>query len=77
MADLRSHALIYPGELLDVEIVQADGGRVLVRGRLDAVPDTCTGHRALSIRLIASSITPLVPKPVDLPPLRLVSSAGH
>lgn len=79
MVDHRPRYYITPGDLLDVEIVQADGGRVLVRGRIDAVPDTCSGHQALKIRLVASSIRPLCgPDPeVTLPPLRLVSSTDQ
>jgi hypothetical protein len=41
---------ICPGERLEVEVIQPDGGRVLVVGRLDAVPEAA-GGRALLIRM--------------------------
>jgi hypothetical protein len=37
-----------PGDRLEVEVVQPDGGRALVVGTLDAVPESATG-RALRI----------------------------
>jgi hypothetical protein len=42
------YATIAPGQLLEVEIVQPDGGRALVVGKLDAVPEAA-GGRALRI----------------------------
>lgn len=47
-----------PGQRLEVEVVQPDGGRALVTGVLDAVPDTAHG-RAMKIRLCDVRITPL------------------
>jgi hypothetical protein len=41
---------IRPGDRLEVEIVQPDGGRALVVGKLDAVPEVA-GGRALRIRV--------------------------
>ena len=41
---------LMPGQHLEVEVVQPDGGRALVSGVLDAVPDTTHG-RALKIRV--------------------------
>jgi hypothetical protein len=37
-----------PGDRLEVEVVQPDGGRALVVGKLDAVPESA-GRRALRI----------------------------
>ena len=66
---------ISPGDMLEVELVQADGSRALVRGRIDAVPETCTGHQALSVRLAVTFIRAgCPPTEAPLPPLRLVSS---
>jgi hypothetical protein len=39
-----------PGQPLEVEVVQPDGGRALVVGVLDSVPDTTHG-RAMKIKL--------------------------
>ena len=39
---------ICPGDRLEVEVVQPDGGRALVVGKLDAVPEAA-GGRALRI----------------------------
>lgn len=75
MTDMRPHYLIRPGDLLDVELVQADGTRALVRGRIDGVPQTCTGHQALVVRLAVTFIRAVCPPTEEaLPPLRLVSS---
>lgn len=41
---------IRPGDRIEVEIVQPDGGRALVVGKLDAVPETA-GGLALRIRV--------------------------
>lgn len=41
---------IRPGDRLEVEIVQPDGGRALVVGRVDAVPLAAGGY-ALRVRL--------------------------
>jgi hypothetical protein len=49
MPSFRPYTLT-PGQQLEVEIVEPDGGRALVVGRLDAVPDTAHG-RALRIRM--------------------------
>ncbi len=67
---------VTPGDLLDVEVVSPDGSRALVRGRIDGVPETCTGHQALKIVLVATTITPLSPPPAPatVVPLRLVAS---
>ena len=47
---LRPSYKICPGDRLEVEIVQPDGGRALVVGRLDAVPEVA-GGKALRIRV--------------------------
>ena len=39
---------ICPGDRIEVEVVQPDGGRALVVGKLDAVPEAA-GGRALRI----------------------------
>lgn len=39
---------IRPGDRLQVEVVQPDGGRALVIGELDAVPE---GARGLALRI--------------------------
>ena len=41
---------IRPGDRLEVEVVQPDGGRALVIGKLDAVPEGA-GGLALRIRV--------------------------
>lgn len=66
---------ISPGDPLEIELVQADGSRALVRGTIDAVPLTCTGHQALSVRLAVTFIRAVCP-PTEAPvtPLRLVLS---
>lgn len=70
---------ITPGDPLEVEIVQQDGAHVLIRGRIDSVPETVTGHQATKVRLVVTSIKPICPptRPVDMPPLRLVPSTDH
>jgi hypothetical protein len=45
---LRPSYKICPGDRLEVEIVQPDGGRALIVGKLDAVPEAA-GGRALRI----------------------------
>ena len=47
-----------PGQFLEVEVVQPDGARALVVGKLDAVPDT-SGGRALRIVVCDARITAL------------------
>jgi hypothetical protein len=47
-----------PGDRLEVEIVQPDGGRALVVGKLDAVPDAAGGC-ALRIVVCDAKITVL------------------
>jgi hypothetical protein len=51
---------IRPGDRLEVEVVQPDGGRALVIGVLDAVPDTTHG-RALKIRVCDAQVRALPP----------------
>ncbi len=57
MAPSRPYTLT-PGQRLEVEVVQPDGGRALVSGVLDAVHDTAHG-RAMTIRICDVRITPL------------------
>ena len=47
-----------PGQRLEVEVVQPDGGRALVVGVLDAVPDTAHG-RALKIKVCDARVQAL------------------
>jgi hypothetical protein len=48
MPPFRTYCLT-PGQLLEVEVVQPDGGRALVVGKLDAAPESA-GGRALRSR---------------------------
>jgi hypothetical protein len=57
MAPFRPYSLT-PGQRLEVEVVQPNGGRALVSGVLDAVSDTAHG-RAMKIRICDVRITPL------------------
>jgi hypothetical protein len=41
----RPSYAIYPGDRIEVEVVQPDGGRALVVGRLNAVPESAGGAR--------------------------------
>ena len=49
---------ICPGDRIEVEVVQPDGGRALVVGKLDAVSDTA-GGRALRIRVCEAQVQAL------------------
>jgi hypothetical protein len=49
---------ICPGDRIEVEVVQPDGGRALVVGKLDAVPEAA-GGRALRIVVCDAQITAL------------------
>ena len=49
MPPFRPYSL-KPGQTLEVEVVQPDGGRALVAGVLDVVPETTHGQ-ALRIRV--------------------------
>ena len=55
---LRPTYKICPGDRIEVEIVQPDGGRALVVGKLDAVPEVA-GGRALRIVVCDAQITAL------------------
>ena len=55
---LRPSYKICPGDRLEVEIVQPDGGRALVVGKLDGVPEAA-GGRALRIVVCDAKITVL------------------
>jgi hypothetical protein len=48
MPSLRPTYAICPGDRIEVEVVQPDGGRALVVGKLDAVPEAA-GGKALRI----------------------------
>jgi hypothetical protein len=54
----RPQYAIRPGDQIEVEIVQPDGGRALVVGKLDAVPESA-GGRALRVRVCDARVTPL------------------
>ncbi len=47
-----------PGQPLEVEVVQPDGGRALVAGDLDAIPET-THRQALRIRVREAKVQAL------------------
>ena len=49
---------ICPGDRIEVEVVQPDGGRALVVGKLDAVPEAA-GWRALRIVVCVAYIAAL------------------
>ena len=55
MPSLRPTYAICPGDRLDVEVVQPDGGRALVVGRLDAAP-RAAGGKALRIRVCEARV---------------------
>jgi hypothetical protein len=55
---LRPTYAICPGDRIEVEVVQSDGGRALVVGKLDAVPEAASG-KALRIRVCDSHIAAL------------------
>jgi hypothetical protein len=57
---LRPSYKIYPGDRIEVEIVQPDGGRALVAGVLEAVPETTHGQ-ALRIRVCDAQVRALPP----------------
>jgi len=42
---IRPAYKICPGDRIEVEVVQPDGGRALVVGKLDAVPEAAGGRR--------------------------------
>ena len=49
---------ICPGDRIEVEVVQPDGGRALVVGKLDAVPEGA-GGLALRIRVCDAQVRAL------------------
>jgi hypothetical protein len=53
---------IRPGNRLEVEVVQPDGGRALVIGKLDAVPEVA-GGLALRIRVCDAHVQVLTAEP--------------
>jgi len=53
---------IRPGDRLEVEVVQSDGGRALVVGKLDAVPE---GAGGLALRIRVCVICPALFGPRD------------
>jgi hypothetical protein len=53
---------IRPGDRLEVEVVQTDGGRALVIGKLDAVPEA-SGGLALRIRVCDAHVQVLTAEP--------------
>jgi hypothetical protein len=58
---LRPTYAVRPGDRIEVEIVQPDGGRALIAGVLDAVPEVA-GGRALQIVVCDARITTLPAK---------------
>ena len=57
MPSFRPYSL-KPGQRLEVEVIQPDGGRALVAGVLDAVPETTHGQ-ALRIRVCDARVQAL------------------
>jgi hypothetical protein len=55
----RPSYTIRPGDRLEAEVVQPDGGRALVAGTLDSVPVGASGGMALRIRVCDARITVL------------------
>jgi hypothetical protein len=55
---LRPTYAICPGDRLEVEVVQPDGGRALVVGKLGAVPEAA-GGRALRIVVCEAEVRAL------------------
>ena len=55
---IRPTYAICPGDLIEVEIVQPDGGCALVVGKIDTVPEAA-GGRALRIVVCDAKITVL------------------
>jgi hypothetical protein len=51
-----------PGIRIEVEVVQPDGGRTLVVGKLDAVPEVA-GGKALQIRVGDAQVQALAGEP--------------
>jgi hypothetical protein len=60
MAPFRPYSLM-PGQPLEVEVVQPDGGRALVTGVLDSVPNTTHGQ-AMKIRVCDARVQALPAK---------------
>jgi hypothetical protein len=56
---IRPTYSIRPGDRIEVEVVQPDGGRALVAGTLDGVPETETGGRTRRIRVCDARATVL------------------
>ena len=59
MSRFRPSYTIHPGDRLEVEVVQPDGGRALVAGVLESVPETATGGQALRIRICDAQVRAL------------------
>ena len=57
MSPFRPYSLS-PGQRIDAEVVQPDGGRALVAGVLEAVPGT-THRRAVKIRVCKAQVRAL------------------
>lgn len=58
MLSTRPTYAVCPGDRIEVEIVQSDGGRALVVGKLDAVPEAA-GGKALRIRVCEAQVRAL------------------
>ena len=61
MPSMRPADKVRPGDRIEVEVVQPDGGRALVVGKLDAVPEAAGGC-ALRIVLCDARVSPLPPR---------------
>jgi hypothetical protein len=58
MPSTRPSYGICPGDRIEVEVVQSDGGRALVVGKLDGVPEVA-GGKALRIRVCDAQVQAL------------------
>ena len=57
----RPAYMICPGDRIEVEVVQPDGGCALVVGKLDAVPEVA-GGKALRVRVCDARVQALTAK---------------
>jgi hypothetical protein len=71
----RPSYAIWPGDRIDVEVVQPDGGHALVVAKLDTVSESA-GGRALRIRVCSTHVCPL-PRPHRASSAAAATDAGH
>jgi hypothetical protein len=61
MPSRRPSYAICPGDRIEVEVVQPEGGRALVVGKLDKVPEAA-GGRALRVVVCDAQVSTLPPR---------------